>query len=79
MSLPIDPHADPTRRAWLQCPHCDHGSSCSDCKSGRNCGIHWQFLVANDGPVVFLQCPGCTHLWEFDTRRRRKLAAKRAA
>jgi hypothetical protein len=71
---PIGPHADPSRRAWLRCPHCGRGTGCRDCEGGPNCGIHGQNLLANQGPVVFLQCPGCTHLWKLDTGWR---AAKR--
>ena len=35
--LPIDPTADRARRAWLECPRCEHGSACADCQSSRNC------------------------------------------
>ena len=67
--LPIDPHADFSRRAWLRCPNCDHGSGCVDCTAGRNCASHWQYLLSNQGALVHLQCPGCAHLWSMNTRR----------
>jgi hypothetical protein len=68
--LPIDPHADKCRRAWLACPNCDHGASCADCAGGRNCGTHWQYLLSNQGTLVHLQCPTCAHLWSTQTRRK---------
>lgn len=67
-ALPIDPDADHGRRAWLPCPNCDHGAACRACAGARNCADHWQYLLANRGPVVHLQCPRCTHLWSLDTR-----------
>jgi hypothetical protein len=57
MMLPIDPHADPSRRAWVAFPPCRHGDGCPDCESGRNCFVHWQYLIRNEGPRVFLQGP----------------------
>lgn len=70
--LPIDPHADSSRRAWLPCPNCHHGADCPECQSNRNCSAHWQYLLSNIGTVVYLQCPTCGHLWDTDTRRRRR-------
>lgn len=67
--LPIDPHADRSRRAWLPCPNCHHGAGCADCRSRRNCSAHWQYLLSNDATTVHLQCPACAHLWCTDTRR----------
>jgi ATP-dependent helicase YprA (DUF1998 family) len=77
MNVPIDPHADFSRRAWLCCPNCDHGAGCPECGSNRNCGTHWQYLLSNDGPLVFLQCPVCAELWAYDaiTQRRSRKAA----
>jgi hypothetical protein len=68
--LPIDPTADRSRRAWLQCPNCHWHRGCDDCAGGRNCATHWQYLLSNQGMVVHLQCPHCTHLWTVDTRKR---------
>ena len=65
--LPIDPDADKSRRAWLACPSCDHGAVCVDCRTGRNCHNHWQYLLSNSAAVVHLQCPTCAHLWSLDT------------
>lgn len=80
--LPIDPHADRSRRAWLPCPMCGsgskQGSDCGDCGDGRNCATHWQYLLSNEGTVVHLQCPVCAHLWSTDTRRRRSRAEEAA-
>jgi hypothetical protein len=76
--LPIDPDADKSRRAWLACPSCDHGAACGDCRSGRNCHTHWQYLLGNSAAVLHLQCPTCAHLWSLDTsasRRGRRYAA----
>ena len=52
--LPIDPTADPSRRAWLACPACDHGRDCAVCQDRRNCRDHWQYLLSNQGAVVHL-------------------------
>jgi hypothetical protein len=67
--MPVDPFADPARRAWLDCPKCGHDSGCAACASGKNCDVHWQYLLTNRGSVLHLQCPTCTHLWSHDTRR----------
>jgi hypothetical protein len=72
--LPIDPHADRSRRAWLPCPNCDHGANCPECQSRRNCATHWQYLLSNNATLVYLQCPACAHLWDIDTRRRPRRA-----
>jgi hypothetical protein len=77
--LPIDPDADPGRRAWLPCPRCAAGANCSDCLSGRNCGSHWQYLLGNQAWLVHLQCPGCGHVWTTDTRWRRGRPSHKAA
>jgi hypothetical protein len=71
VTLPIDPHADASRRAWLPCPNCDWGrNACLECRSNRNCGAHWQYLLSNQATHVNLQCPGCATLWSIDTRNR---------
>ncbi|WP_197516934.1 YncE family protein [Mycobacterium sp. E2699] len=66
----IDPNADPSRRAWLACPNCDHGAGCAECQSRRNCGTHWQYLLKNTASRVFLQCPTCFCTWTVDTAER---------
>ena len=63
----IDPDADPSRRAWLPCPNCDHGAGCTECRSSRNCGTHWQYLLKNTAMHVFLQCPTCYCVWTVNT------------
>ncbi|MFF3032594.1 hypothetical protein ACFVS7_16520 [Streptomyces rubiginosohelvolus] len=68
MRLPIDPQADPARRAWVACPACDDARRCAICADHRTCGEHWRYLIASNGPVLRLQCPGCTHTWSLDTR-----------
>ncbi|ULL10791.1 hypothetical protein CKW46_16055 [Mycobacterium liflandii] len=69
--LPIDPHADASRWAWLPCPRCPWGrDTCQDCRSGRNCGTHWQYLLSNRATELHLQCPSCAALWSTDTRNR---------
>ncbi|HEY0359075.1 MAG TPA: hypothetical protein VGD11_10875 [Mycobacteriales bacterium] len=66
--MPLDPFADRARRAWLPCPRCDHGRDCADCRAGRTCGHHWQYLLGSAATVLHLQCPSCHHLWDHDTR-----------
>jgi YVTN family beta-propeller protein len=72
--LPTDPGADGSRRAWLPCPNCDHGRDCPQCQSSQNCKTHWQYLLANAGTQVSLQCPACAQVRTVDTAqiRRRK-------
>lgn len=69
-ALPIDPHADAARRAWLACPNCHWGRECAECDSSRNCDSHWQYLLSNRATLLHLQCPSCTYLWTTDTRQR---------
>ena len=69
MMLPIDPDADRSRRAWVACPACHHGDGCPACETRRNCSVHWQYLLRNEGPRVIMQCPTCAHLWTTDTWR----------
>lgn len=64
-----DPDADPSRRAWLACPNCDHGAGCAECRSRRNCDTHWQYLLKNTATRVFLQCPTCYCVWTADTSK----------
>ncbi len=64
---PIEPDADPSRRAWLAPTNCNHGTGCPECESRRNCGIHWQFLLKNIGTQVFLQCRTCFYVWSVCT------------
>nr|WP_079102448.1 hypothetical protein [Streptomyces sp. TP-A0356] len=65
--LPIDPHADRARRAWLRCPQCRDHEGCEICQAGRTCPHHWRYLLGNVAHVVHLQCPNCTHIWSQDT------------
>lgn len=53
--LPIDPTADRARRAWLECPRCEHGRACADCQTSRNCATHWQYLLVNQGTLIHMQ------------------------
>jgi hypothetical protein len=64
---PIEPDADPGRRAWLACPNCDHGADCPECRSSRNCDTHWQYLLRNAATLVSLQCATCFYVWSVDT------------
>jgi hypothetical protein len=73
--LPIDPTADPGRRAWLPCPSCGRPDRCGDCHGPTNYGAHWQYLLSNEGTLVHLQCRDCGHLWSTDTRARRRSVA----
>lgn len=70
-TLPIDPHADASRRAWFPCPKCEWGhGTCSDCHSTSNCRTHWQYLLSNRATQLNMQCPECATLWSCDTRKR---------
>lgn len=66
--LPIDPSADRARRVWAPCPGCRDHLGCAACREGRACADHWRYLLANKGHLVHLQCPGCGHLWTWDSR-----------
>jgi hypothetical protein len=68
--FPIDPTADRGRRAWFGCPQCDQGAGCADCRSSRNCGVHWQYLLSNQAWLLHMQCPVCGHLWSIDSQPR---------
>lgn len=65
--LPLDPHADIGRRAWLTCPNCADHRGCVTCEERRRCGRHWRYLLSNTGSVLHLQCPTCTHVWDHET------------
>ncbi|WP_424532198.1 hypothetical protein ACOZ38_18680 [Sphaerisporangium viridialbum] len=65
--LPIDPHADIARRAWISCPRCLDDRDCTDCGTGRNCRDHWRYLLSTTGSILHVQCPGCAHLWAHET------------
>ncbi|WP_330338702.1 hypothetical protein [Streptomyces sp. NBC_00557] len=53
--LPLDPQADPGRRAWgVDCPGCDD--------RGR-----WRYLLSNTGSLLHLQCPACHHVWTHES------------
>lgn len=62
-----DPAADISRRAWLSCTRCAEDSGCLTCRGTRNCSEHWLFMLASDGPQVFVQCPSCHHRWWHHT------------
>ncbi|MFE5491358.1 hypothetical protein ACFQ7Z_15625 [Streptomyces virginiae] len=64
--LPLDPHADPGRRAWVPCPRCPT-PDCQPCRQQRTCPTHWHYLLANTGTRLHLQCPTCTHVWSHET------------
>jgi hypothetical protein len=65
--LPIDPHADMGRRAWVSCPHCRDDKNCGDCRTDRNCREHWRYLLGNTGSLLHVQCPRCAYLWDHET------------
>ncbi|MEV7614201.1 hypothetical protein [Streptomyces sp. NPDC089799] len=65
--LPLDPQADPGRRAWADCPNCDDTRGCDPCAEQRNCSAHWRYLLTNTGSLLHLQCPACTHVWAHET------------
>ncbi|MFD7921227.1 hypothetical protein ACFV3R_18615 [Streptomyces sp. NPDC059740] len=66
--LPVDPTADISRRAWIDCPSCADHQGCPACGAGRNCPDHWRYVLAWEGRSVHVQCRTCTHLWVHDTR-----------
>jgi len=59
--LPIDPHADSNKRAWLPCPKCNH--DCPLCQGEKACEAHWQYRLKHDRNRVWLQCPRCALTW----------------
>jgi len=83
MLLPIGAYADTRRRASVACPARGHGHGCSECESGRNCFVQWQYPIRNDGPYVSLQYPTCAHSWIADTlqsaRHRVDMAAQESS
>ncbi|MFE9480503.1 hypothetical protein ACFYNM_18095 [Streptomyces spororaveus] len=65
--LPLDPQADPGRRAWVACPRCADAHGCEPCEQRRTCSTHWRYLLTNTGSMLHLQCPGCTHVWVHES------------
>ncbi|MGW6613720.1 hypothetical protein ACWGA0_09730 [Streptomyces erythrochromogenes] len=65
--LPLDPQADPGRRAWIPCPQCHDTHHCQPCQQHRTCPTHWRYLLTNTGSQLHLQCPHCTHVWTHET------------
>ncbi|MFG2310546.1 hypothetical protein ACGFS9_18005 [Streptomyces sp. NPDC048566] len=65
--LPLDPQADPGRRAWAACPNCADAHGCTPCGQRRTCPEHWRYLLRADGGLLHLQCPGCAHVWAHDS------------
>lgn len=65
--LPLDPQADPGRRAWVPCPNCEDTRECTPCGDGRTCSRHWRYMLSHHGSLLHLQCPGCTHIWAHET------------
>ncbi|WKD36473.1 hypothetical protein [Streptomyces xanthophaeus] len=65
--LPLDPQADPGRRAWVACPKCADARGCEPCEQRRTCSTHWRYLLTNTGSMLHLQCPGCTHVWVHES------------
>lgn len=66
-----DAAADLGRRAWLACPACDDCGDpreyCAACANGKCCDAHWCFLLAAEGPRLFVQCHRCWRRWWHDT------------
>ncbi|MFI7325043.1 hypothetical protein ACIBQ3_10260 [Streptomyces rubiginosohelvolus] len=58
----------------MACPACDDARDCAVCAVCAVCadhrtrGEHWRHLIANNGPVLHLQCLRCTHTCSLDTR-----------
>ncbi|WP_133913107.1 hypothetical protein [Streptomyces sp. NBC_00582] len=65
--LPLDPQADPGRRAWVACPRCNDHQGCATCEERRTCSTHWRYLLSNVGSLLHLQCPSCAHVWDHET------------
>ncbi|WST98240.1 hypothetical protein OG364_39910 [Streptomyces erythrochromogenes] len=65
--LPLDPHADPGRRAWIDCPQCNDTQHCTPCQNRQTCPTHWRYLLTNAATLLHLQCPHCHHLWAHET------------
>jgi hypothetical protein len=62
----LDADADPGHRAWVACPCCG-STGCETCTAGQTCGLHWQYLLASQARLLFLQCPTCLQRWWHDT------------
>ncbi|MBV9057743.1 MAG: hypothetical protein JOZ09_01115 [Pseudonocardiales bacterium] len=62
----LDADADPGRRAWVACPSCDDG--CMTCANQKTCDLHWQYLLASEARLLFLQCPVCMRRRWHDSR-----------
>ncbi|MFB8180996.1 hypothetical protein ACFC8N_34180 [Streptomyces sp. NPDC055966] len=65
--LPLDPQADPGRRAWAACPNCADERGCEPCAARRSCAAHWRYLLSSTGSLLCLQCPACAHVWVHDS------------
>ncbi|MFI1286677.1 hypothetical protein ACH4U5_39005 [Streptomyces sp. NPDC020858] len=65
--LPLDPQADPGRRAWVPCPNCADTHTCKPCTEQQTCPTHWRYLLTTTGSLLHLQCPTCTHVWTHET------------
>ncbi|MFE6910117.1 hypothetical protein [Streptomyces erythrochromogenes] len=65
--LPLDPQADPGRRAWIPCPHCRDTHTCHTCQQQQTCPTHWRYLLTNTGTLLHLQCPTCTNVYTHET------------
>ena len=68
MVLPINPDADRSRRC-CHAPPIITATAARTARAARNWSIHCQYLLWNEGPRVFMQCPTCAHLWTADTSR----------
>ena len=63
----LDANAHLGRRAWVACPSCGNGG-CASCAAGKTCDLHWQYLLASQARLLFLQCPVCMFRWWHDTQ-----------
>lgn len=63
----LDADADRGRRAWVVCPSCGNEGSMT-CAIRKTCDLHWQYLLANQARLLFLQCPMCMQRWWHDSQ-----------
>ena len=61
----LDADAHLGRRAWVACPSCGNGG-CASCAAGKTCDLHWQYLLASQARLLFLQCLVCMFRWWHD-------------
>jgi hypothetical protein len=63
----LDADVYPGRRAWVSGPSCGN-AGCASWAARKTCDLHWQYLLASQARLLFLQCPACLYRWWHDTK-----------